>query len=165
MDWNTLKNKLQPLAQKLHPYLEKAKNAGYKAVDFTGKQLQNTPLMIKTHDDYIDLQTRKRAILIGYDGTHPQAREVLLRAPLWGTQAWSDAADLRYIDTSLLPQLAREMGFLSPVNMRVWYTGKETFFTDDLSLLLNWWNGRCYDGLDPKTEVVPQTPMDPLGNQ
>jgi hypothetical protein len=41
MNWNSLTSKLDP-------YFDKAKEAGYKALDFTQKQLQNTPIVLKT---------------------------------------------------------------------------------------------------------------------
>jgi hypothetical protein len=121
MDWNTLTSKLDPLIAKMDPYIDQAKNAGYKALDFTQKQLQNTPIVLKTVGEYELLRTSKRLILIAYDESDPLAREILLRSPVWSAQAWSDASELRFVEVSSATDIVRNLGIIAPIDMRVWY--------------------------------------------
>ena len=146
MDWKSLTTKLDPLMAKLDPFFDKAKNAGYKALDFTQKQLQNTPLVLKTLEEYNLLRSSKRFILISYDETDPLAREVLLRSPVWSAQAWSDAAEFRFVEASNASDIIQTLGITSAIDMRVWYTGEETFHSTDLESIKTWWKTRCYDG-------------------
>jgi len=65
MDWNALKQKTSSYLQKATPYVEKAKQYGGKALDFTQKQIQNTPIVLKTVAEYETLVVdAKRLILI-----------------------------------------------------------------------------------------------------
>ena len=146
MDWKSLTEKLNPLTEKLNPYLDKAKDAGFRALDFTQKQLQNTPIVLKTLEEYTLLRESKRFILISYDETDPLAREVLLRSPVWSTQAWSDAAEIRFVEVSSAPEIVRNLDITTALDMRVWYTGNETFHGTDVESIKNWWKTRCYDG-------------------
>jgi hypothetical protein len=135
MDWNALTSKLDP-------FLDKARDAGYRALDFTQKQLQNTPIVLKTMDEYTLLRTSKRFILIAYDESDPLAREILLRSPVWSAQAWSDAAELRFVEISSGPDIIRNLAIITPLDMRVWYTGNETFHSTDLDGIKKWWKTR-----------------------
>ncbi len=125
MDFAAFKKKFQdataPLAEKAAPFLEKAKVAGYKAMDFTQKQLQNTPIVMKTVDEYKDFLTKKRIILIAYDENSLESREILMRTPLWSTQAWSDAAEIRFVETSKESELTTHLAIQTAVDMKVWY--------------------------------------------
>jgi hypothetical protein len=133
---------------KLDPFFDKAKEAGYKALDFTQKQLQNTPIVLKTIDEYTLLRTSKRFVLIAYDEKDPIAREILLRSPVWSAQAWSDAAELRFVEISSAPDIIRNLGITTSMDMRVWYAGEETFRGSDIDSIKKWWKTRCYDGKD-----------------
>ena len=153
MDWKSLTSKLDPLmtkiepyTKKLDPYIDRAKDAGYKALDFTQKQLQNTPIVLKSLEEYTLLRTSKRAILIAYDESDPLSREIVLRSPVWSAQAWSDAAELRYIEISSAPDIVRTLGITTPLDMHIWYTGIETYHATDLEEIKKWWKTRCYDG-------------------
>ena len=152
MDWKSLTAKLNPLTAKLNPFLEKAKDVGFKALDFTQKQLQNTPIVLKTLEEYTLLRESKRFILIAYDESDPLAREVLLRSPVWSTQAWSDAAEIRFIEISSAPDIVRNLNITTPLDMRVWYSGTETFHGSDVEALKHWWKTRCYDGIETETQ-------------
>lgn len=163
MDWKSLTEKLNPLTEKLNPYLDKAKDAGFRALDFTQKQLQSTPIVLKTLEEYTLLRESKRFILISYDETDPLAREVLLRSPVWSTQAWSDAAEIRFVEVSSAPEIVRNLDITTPLDMRVWYTGKETFHGTDVESIKNWWKTRCYNGDSEETvslEKKENTPPD-----
>jgi hypothetical protein len=178
MDFSSLKQKLQdatkPLMEKAAPLLDKAKDAWYKALDFTQKQLQNTPLILKTRDEYIEVLTKKRCILISYDETDESSREILLRTPIWATKAFSDVAELRIAEVSRASELMREINVTTPIDMRVWYIGERTFHSTDIGEILKWWETRCYDSkteekweISTSTETVPannpaKIPDDPL---
>jgi hypothetical protein len=150
MDFALLKKKFTdataPLIEKAAPIMEKAKDAGFKAIDFTQKQLQHTPLVLKTIDEYKDFLTKKRAIIIAYNETDPSNRDILMRIPLWSTRAWSDAAELRLIETSKESELSTHLSIQTPVDMRVSYIGEETFHGTDVASVIKWWETRCYDG-------------------
>jgi len=153
MDWKSLAAKLDPyiqkmdpLVKKLDPYVDKAKDAGFKALDFTQKQLQNTPLVLKNQGELDTLRTSKRAILIAYDESDELAREVLLRSPVWSTWAWSDAAELRFVEVGSTPDIVRSLSITTPLDMRVWYIGQETFHATEIEDIKKWWKTRCYNG-------------------
>jgi hypothetical protein len=139
MDWKSLTSKLEP-------YISKAKDAGYKALDFTQKQLQNTPVVLKTLEEYTNLRGSKRVVLFAYDESDMDAKNLLLRSPIWTTQAWGDAAEFRLVEIHSAPDIARELQIKTPVDMRVWYTGQETFHSTTPDAILEWWKTRCYDG-------------------
>ncbi len=167
MDFAAFKKKFQdataPLAEKAAPFLEKAKVAGYKAMDFTQKQLQNTPIVMKTVDEYKDFLTKKRIILIAYDETSLESREILMRTPLWSTQAWSDAAEIRFVETSKESELTTHLAIQTAVDMKVWYIWEETFHGSDVASIMKWWEKRCYDGKyedTPKDEKKETTAPD-----
>ena len=167
MDFAAFKKKFQdataPLAEKAAPFLEKAKVAGYKAMDFTQKQLQNTPIVMKTVDEYKDFLTKKRIILIAYDENSLESREILMRTPLWSTQAWSDAAEIRFVETSKESELTTHLAIQTAVDMKVWYIWEETFHGSDVASIMKWWEKRCYDGKyedTPKDEKKETTAPD-----
>ncbi len=173
MDFAALKKKFTdaatPLMQKAAPLVEKAKVAWFKAIDYTQKQLQNTPLVLKTVDEYKDFLTKKRAVLIAYNETIPETREVLMRMPIWSTQAWSDAAEVRLVEISKESEIASHLGIQTALDMKVWYIGEETFHGTDLASIIKWWETRCYDGKteedtqeapaeNPEAKQEPETP-------
>ncbi len=158
MDWKSLTSKLDPFIAKMDPYMkkldplvDKAKEMGVKTLDFTQRQMQSTPLVLKTQAELDALRSAKRLIVITYDQADVSSREVLLRAPVWATKAWSDAAELRFVEKSASPDIVSSLGVTTPVDMRVWYTGEETFRGSEVPAILGWWKTRCYDG---KTETV-----------
>ncbi len=78
-----LKDKITPYAKKVNPYLDKAKVYGEKALDFTAKQAQATPLFLTTEEAYNIHASAKRAILIAYDDTDDDVKNILLSLPIW----------------------------------------------------------------------------------
>jgi hypothetical protein len=181
MDFTSLKQKFQdatkPLMEKAAPLLDKAKDVGVKALDFTQKQLQNTPVVLKTVDELTDLRTKKRVILIAYDQSDASSREVLLRSPVWMARAFSDIAELRFVEIEWASAVRDHLGIKTPLDMRVWYIWEETFHSTDLRDILKWWDTRCYDGKDESTttgtketsseaqKVPPDTQDDPLAGK
>ena len=104
MDWKNLTDKLTP-------YIDKAKEYGKKAVEFTEDQLQqHTPLFIRTQAEYDALLLEKRSIIIGYDNSQVAiADEVRLRSSVWVTRAFMDAATLKFISINEYPDIARHI--------------------------------------------------------
>lgn len=161
MDWKSLTSKLDPYIQKMDPYIDKAKNAGYKALDFTQKQLQNTPVVLKTMPEYELLRTSKRFILIAYDETHPDARDIVLRSPVWAARAWSDASELRFVEKGVSPDIIKNLDITTPLDMRVWYIWQETFHATDLLSIQAWWQTRLYDGSIVESPVSGEKSKNP----
>ncbi len=102
MNWEELKKKTMP-------FVDKAKEAGFKALDFTQKQMQSTPIVLKNVAEFEALKSEKRLIIITYKEADPVAREILLRTPMWGAQAWTDAATLRFLIADQTPELASHL--------------------------------------------------------
>ncbi len=161
MDWKSLTSKLDPYIEKMDPYLEKAKDAGYKALDFTQRQLQNTPIVLKNMEEYRLLLTSKRFILIAYDEKNPLSREIVLRSPVWSAQAWSDAAEIRFVEISKAPDIITHLGITNPVDMHIWYLGEETAHITDVESIKSWWKDRSYDGtVSTSANIAPSKTPD-----
>ena len=166
MNWQELRQKSLPYLEKITPYVDTAKEYSLKALDFTQKQLQNTPIVLKSITEYEVLVGMKRLILIGYDEKHPLAQELLIRAPLWSTLAWGDNATIRFYTPQGASELARHLHFDAPFDMRVYYGGNETFHAKDIEAIKAWWKDRCYDGLDrekstPVESSASSSPIEP----
>lgn len=116
MDFSSLKNNILPFLSKVKTYSnkasEKAKIYGDKALDFTQRQAQATPIFLKTEEAYTLHISEKRAILIAYDENEKIAQEVLLRSPVWAAKAWMDHAEIRYVSLTKNPDLARSIGII-----------------------------------------------------
>lgn len=86
------------IKEKLTPYIEKATDAGKKALVFTEKQVQTTPIFLKTETEYHDhVHANKRSIVIAYDENHEIAHTIRMMMPIWATLAWTDTASLKYM--------------------------------------------------------------------
>lgn len=156
MNWEELK-------QKAMPFVTKAKEAGEKALDFTQKQMQSTPIVLKNITELEALISEKRLIVISYMPSDPLAHEILLRAPLWAAQAWTDAAVLRFLAIDQAPELVSHLGITTPVDMKVWYSGEKTYETNSFDSILTWWDTRCYTKSTDETSVAEGTSQtDPL---
>lgn len=155
MDWKSLTSKMNPLFEKVQPYIkkldplvDKTKEMGIKTLDFTQRQLQSTPIVLKTLSELDALRTSKRLIVICYDEKDPLSREILLRSLVWATKAWSDATELRFVETSASPDIISSLGVTTAVDMRVWYIGEETFHCTDVEPILKWWQTRNYTSIE-----------------
>lgn len=80
--------------------MKKAKVYGGKALDFTAKQVQATPLFLRTEEAFNIHASAKRSVLIAYDETDEDVKNILLLLPVWAGKAWIDNAELRYISLS-----------------------------------------------------------------
>jgi hypothetical protein len=112
MDWNSLKQKINPYIEKATPYINTAKQYGKKVVVFAEDQLQTTPLFIKKQAEYDDLLIAKRTIILAYDETNVNAEQIRKYSPVWITRAFMDNATLRFISFSECHDLARNLGFI-----------------------------------------------------
>lgn len=119
MNLASLKSKLLPFLDTAKEYGEKAKVYGGKALDFTQRQIQGTPIFLKDEESYNIHASARRAIVIGYDEESSLSQEVILRAPVWAAKAWTDAAEIRYISLTKSPELARIIKMTGPIEMRV----------------------------------------------
>jgi hypothetical protein len=102
MDWNKL-------TEKMTPYMNKAKEFGKKAAEFTEDQIQMTPVFIKTQAEYDNLITEKRLILVGYDETHAIASEIRLLSAVWMTRSFMDNAKIKFISLTESLEFARNL--------------------------------------------------------
>ena len=100
MDWKALTEKTKPWIDKTRPLVEKAKTYGSTAVSFVGKQIETTPIFLTTEESYNIHISAKRAIFIAYDSRDSISESIRLMMPIWATQAWTDASELKYLEIS-----------------------------------------------------------------
>lgn len=164
MDWKTITEKAKPWLDKTKPLFDKAKTYGSSAVSFVGKQIEATPIFLTTEEAYNIHMSSKRAILIAYDNRDPQSETIRLMMPVWATQAWTDASELKYIEISGNEELARNLNIVGPLEMRISYMGDEYARLHILSDIENWWKARCYKKDTPvdAVEVDTTNSVDPL---
>jgi hypothetical protein len=157
-----LKEKARPYLKKTEPYIEKAKDYGEKALDFTLEQAAATPVFLQNEEAVNIHFSSRRSILFSYDETDDTAKNLALLFPVWGTKAWMDAAELRFISLSKSKDLAKTLKISGPVEMKVSFEGKEFLRTNDIAVIKEWWNNRCYT--EAKEAPVPKenAPNDPL---
>lgn len=72
-----------------------------------GKQIEQTPIFIKTEAEYNEFITGKRTIMVAYDSRDISSESIRIMMPIWATQAWTDAADLKYIEISSSEELVK----------------------------------------------------------
>jgi hypothetical protein len=138
----------QDLKAKTSPFLEKAKDYtktySEKALDFTAKQASTTPLFLSTEEAFNIHASAKRSILIAYDETDNDVKNILLLLPIWGSKAWMDNAELRYISLRENGDLAKTLKITWPIEMRIGYNGEQYLQTNNIKEIKEWWKNRCY---------------------
>jgi hypothetical protein len=184
MDWNSLiaktkdfTEKAKPLfdktkllTQKASPLIQRARNYGSDAIAFVGKQVEQTPMFLRTEEEYNLHHESKRSILIAYDSRDTLISEkVRISMPIWATQAWTDAAELKYIEISTNEDLAKLLGISGTLEMRVAYAGEDYERFSTFDAVKNWWQIRNYIHGDTDTTIesrdktIQETPiLDPL---
>jgi hypothetical protein len=171
MDWKSLTAKAQPWIDKTKPWLDKtkplvakAKSYGSSAVSLIGEQIEATPLFITTEESYNIHISARRAIIIAYDNRDTVSESIRLMMPIWATQAWTDAAELKYIEISGNEELARNLNITGPLEMRISYIGDEYARLHTLDEITSWWKARCYKKDTPinETQTVEAVSVDPL---
>ena len=158
MDWKSLVDKTKTLAQKAKPLVDKTKAIGKKAspvvkkakwywsdaVAYVWKQIEQTPIFLRTEEEYNEFFAAKRSILVAYDSTHASSEDIRVMMPVWATQAWTDAAVLKYIETSENPDLVKTLKITWPLEMRIAYMGEEYARLSDIDAIKAWWKSRNY---------------------
>lgn len=96
----------KPILAKAKPIAEKAKDIGSNTVAFVGRQIEQTPAFLKTEEEYNIFLAAKRSIFIAYDARENVGESIRLMFPVWATQAWTDAADIKYLEISANQELA-----------------------------------------------------------
>lgn len=166
MDLSSLKKNILPLWGKTKTLWKTAKVYGEKALDFTQRQAQSTPIFLKTEEAYNIHTSAKRAVFIAYDEEKKVAQEVLLRSPVWVAKAWMDNAEIRYLSITQNPDLARTLGIVWSIEMRVSYEWYEYLRTNDIGTMKQWWENRRYQKEEtPEEQKKPFQPSkdaDPL---
>lgn len=162
MDWNSLKQKINPYIEKASPYINTAKEYSKKAVVFAEGQLQTTPLFIKNQAEYDDLLITKRTIILAYDETDTSAEKIRKYSPVWMTRAFMDNATLRFISLSECHDLASSLGLIGPLDMRVRLDGTETVSLQTIDAIIQWWKSPVYKNAEANVTVAP---VDPINNQ
>lgn len=113
------------------------------------------------------MRTNKRLIVISYDETTSEGKEILLWSPVWSAIAWTDNASLRFIASISTPDLAKHLDMSGPVSMKVWYDSLPTITCVDLLSIKQWWSNREYGA--PKEEsqsiIEADTLVDPLAGK
>jgi hypothetical protein len=144
MDWKIITEKAKPWLDKTRPLVDTAKMYGSNAVSFVGKQIEATPIFLTTEESYNIHMSSKRAVLIAYDNRDPMSEPIRIMMPIWATQAWTDAAELKYIETSTNEELARNLNIAGPLEMRISYLGDEYARLHSIDEIRAWWKARCY---------------------
>ena len=97
------------IKQTLSPYIQKGKQLGEKALDFTGKQISGTPLFLQSEEEYNIFCSAKRSILVAFDKRDSTIKNIILSFPIWSTKAWTDMAEIRYLAIDENPDLAKTL--------------------------------------------------------
>ena len=71
-----------------------------------------TPLFIKTQNEYENLLTEKRLVIIAYDATTDIAKDIRLLSSVWLAKAFMDVSKLRFIDLADSAEFAQNIGFV-----------------------------------------------------
>jgi len=84
--------------------------------------------------------------------------------PVWATQAWTDAAELKYIELSQNEDLARTLKVVGPIEMRVAYMGEEYARFHTIDEIKSWWKSRNYIQDDVHATPESQKPAAELSS-
>lgn len=143
----------EKLSKKAEPMVKKAKGYTSDAVAYVGKQIEQTPIFIKTEAEYNEFITNKRTISIAYDSRDISSESIRLMMPIWATQAWTDAADLKYIEISSTEELVKILKIKGPLEMRVSYMEEEFGRFSTLQSIKEWWKSRDY--IRSEDNIIP----------
>lgn len=148
--------------EKLTPYVDKAREYWNKAALFAEEQIQTTPLFIRTQEEYDELITQKRVIIIAYDDKNEVAKEIRLLSTIWITKAFMDNAKLRFIDLGEVSDFVNGLTLTSPLDMRIRYEWIETYHIDTLDAIKKWWQSPQYTQVSQSNE---EATIDPLAGK
>lgn len=157
MDWKSLLEKTKTITEKSKPLIEKAKVYSSSAIAFVWKQVEQTPIFIKTEEEYNIHASEKRSICIAYDASNTISEPIRIMMPVWATQAWTDTAVLKYIEISWSKDLSSTLQISWPLEMRVSYMGEEQCRLNSLEEIKSWWKERNYtkeEGVSDTSEIT-----------
>lgn len=139
------------ISEKTKQFTQKAKHFANKTLEFAGENLAKTPLFLDTHEKYDALLENKRVVLLAFDEKSDLHTEIVMMLPVWQAMAYVDITQFRYLNTEKSDLLIRTHEFTLPLEMRVFYEGKETLRLNDFDAIKAWWKQRVYDGTSPAT--------------
>ncbi len=148
--------------EKLTPYVNKAREYWNKAALFAEEQIQTTPLFIRTQEEYDELITQKRVIIVAYDDKNEVAKEIRLLSTIWITKAFMDNAKLRFIDLGEVSDFVNGLALTSPLDMRIRYEWAETYHINTLDAIKKWWQSPQYI---PVSQSSEEATIDPLAGK
>lgn len=144
MNWQSLIDTTKTLAKKTTPVISRVKWYWSDALAYVGKQVEQTPIFLKTEEEYNEFFASKRAILIAYDNRDAVSEDIRMMLPVWATQAWTDTAELKYIEISGNPDLVKILKITWPIEMRISYMREEYGRLSDIQAIKDWWKSRQY---------------------
>ncbi len=157
MDFSSIKKALSSWVDSVKKTAKKVSN---KTLSFANEQVSRTGLFLTEREDYEKMiAEKKRFIVIAYDETDLIGRELVLLLSVWMTKTFIDGSTLRYIsiDPDDTPDFAHDLKLNWPVEMRVFYDGRETNRFTDLDDIKEWWDWeRIY-----KVKFVPRKKNEP----
>jgi hypothetical protein len=80
---------------------------------------------------------------------------------VWKTQAWTDAADLKFFEISANEDLAKTLKIVGPLEMRVAYMGEEYGRFHSVEEIKSWWKTRNYIQDDNPTSTEEKLSSEP----
>lgn len=145
MDFNSIK---QSLSDAFSTASEKAKEFSEKTLEFAGDHLAKTPLFIDNSEEYSQVLSAKRAVILAFDETSNIEKDILVMLPIWQADSFIDSTTFRYMNKEVSDILLTEKGYKLPIEMRVFFEGKETARFNDLESIKAWWksDNRDYTG-------------------
>lgn len=160
MDFNDIK---KTLSDTFNSASEKAKNAAGKALEFVEDKLQETPLFVRTQDEYNSLVKERRAIILAFDEKNEISKELMVLLPVWQTEAFIDSATFRYMNFESSAEIIKNENY-SPLEMRVYFEGQENFRFHSAEEIKNWWKAREYQRSVSTNISTLDTNLDPLSH-
>lgn len=94
-----------------------------------------------------------------FDEKNSIEKEIMMMLPIWQTQAFIDSASFRYMNNEKSDILIVEHQYTLPLEMRVFFEGKETLRLNSLDDIKKWWQNSDRDYTGEKTqknENIPQ---------
>lgn len=156
MDFTKVKTSFFDTTKKL---TDSAKELWNKALNFSGEQLSHTKLYIRSNDEYESSLAKKRVIVIAIDENSEFFDDVILALPLWQMYAFADVASVYLLNKKESQDVIATKGYDLPLEMRIFFEGKEIGKIHDIKHIHNWWKNRDYEKLVPMSseKVSPET--------
>ena len=141
MDFSKIKSSLLETTKKV---ADSAKEFGGKALQFGGEQLANTKSYIHSNDEYDTILAKKRAVIVAIDEGSEFFDDVMLMLPVWQAFAFTDMIDLHFVGKKTGNDTALSHGYVFPLEMRVFFEGKEIKRLSNMADIRAWWKSRDF---------------------